>query len=89
MNVATQPMTINPIRDLKADSSRRRSFGVARSPRRHTLETSMLRSGRISLAMLLLLSGQAASQEIDFTACKYEFDATNAALGMRERNRLG
>lgn len=47
----------------------------------------MLRSVRMSLAMLLLLSGQAAAQEIDFTACKYEFDATNAALGMREHGK--
>lgn len=36
---------------------------------------------------LLILSGPAMSQEIDMKKCKYEFDATNAALGMRDHGK--
>ena len=40
----------------------------------------------LSLA-LLALCGSAMSQEIDMKKCKYEFDATNAALGMRDHGK--
>lgn len=40
----------------------------------------------ISLA-LFMFSASAASQEIDMKKCKYEFDATNAALGMRDHGK--
>ena len=47
----------------------------------------MVRFKQFMSIALLILSGSAMSQGIDMKKCKYEFDATNAALGMRDHGK--
>ena len=47
----------------------------------------MFRTIKIMLTATLLFGSNAIAQEIDFKDCKYEFDATNAALGMRDHGK--
>ena len=47
----------------------------------------MFRTIKIMLTVSLFFSSNAMSEEIDFKKCKYEFDATNAALGMRDHGK--
>lgn len=41
----------------------------------------------VLLCLLLLPATVALSKDIDMSACQYEFDATNAALGMRDHGK--